>query len=261
MRTIALLTDYGMQDPYVGIMKGVMATMAPQAVTIDITHMIEPQNIRHGAVYLGLSFSYFPKGTIFLCVVDPGVGTSRKIIAAKTKEYFFIAPDNGLLTDVLKQETIEAVYAVDNPKYYWSENVSATFHGRDIMAPVAAHLAKASHPSTVLRSLGPKLKQIHMLAPQEPKIFPGQKIVGQVIYFDHFGNAITNIRRWHARPDFWKSAEVKAGASHLGVIRKTYAVSQKPLALWNSFDHLEIAVPCGSAKSLLNRQTKVEVSV
>ena len=160
---IVLLTDFGYQDHYAGVLRGVIASIAPRCPLLDLTHGIEPQNILEGAFQLLQGYSFFPSKTIFVCVVDPGVGTRRMILCAKTKRYYFIAPDNGLLDPVLTREGDYEVRSLENPKFMKSP-ASSTFHGRDKMAPAAAHLAKSVR---FFSQLGPRLHRIEPLAVPE----------------------------------------------------------------------------------------------
>jgi hypothetical protein len=189
---IAMLTDFGRQDIYVGVMKGVMLSIFPDARFIDITHEIQPQNVRQGAFALLNSYRYFPKGTIFLVVVDPGVGTARKPIMVETDDCTFVAPDNGVLSYVLHESAAYRVYELTDETYRLSQT-SATFHGRDIFAPAAAHLAGGVLPST----MGVVLEQPFML-PLPAFAVQGRQVSGEVVHIDHFGNVITSIGelRW-----------------------------------------------------------------
>jgi len=186
-RTIALMTDFGNEDTYVGVMKGVMQGIAPGTISIDLTHLIEPQNVRQAAFFLLTGYRYFPKGTIFLVVVDPGVGTSRRPIVVETADYTFIAPDNGVLSYVLNQIDDYTAYELTNADYRLDE-VSTTFHGRDIFAPAAAHVAAGVSPS----AFGDVLNDLVRLPTPQLSLTNGE-ISGEVMTIDHFGNIITSI--------------------------------------------------------------------
>ena len=191
---IALLTDFGTTDTYVGVMKGVMLGIAPSVRFVDLTHAIQPQNVRQGAFTLLNNYRYFPAETIFLVVVDPGVGSSRIPIAVHAGDYHFVAPDNGVLSYTLREiGTIQAIQ-LNNPAYQLS-GVSNTFHGRDIFAPAAAHLAA----SVRLEDLGSPVSQL-VTIPEPSLRIDGKRIVGEVLHIDHFGNAVTSIGllRWVA---------------------------------------------------------------
>ncbi len=195
MKRITLLSDFGTSDEYVGVMKGVISGIAPDALLIDLTHGIPPQDISAGALALGRAFPYFPPGTIHLAVVDPGVGTSRRPMAARLGEQFFVGPDNGLFTLVYRRalaggQAVSLVH-LDRPQYHL-EKISASFHGRDIFAPAAAHLA-AGVP---LSELGSFFADPVLLDLPEPVRLPGGWH-GAVVHVDAFGNLATNISREH----------------------------------------------------------------
>lgn len=194
-RTIALLTDFGIQDIYVGVMKGVMRDIYPEAHFIDITHQIPAQSVRAGAVALANSYSYFPEGTVFLVVVDPGVGSTRRPIAVTAGEYSFIAPDNGVLTYALRHYKDIQASALEN-SVYRLDRVSNTFHGRDVFAPAAAYLARGD---VGLRDLGQMLDSDSLFRLPDPQIrMEAGYILGEITHIDHFGNIITSIGplRW-----------------------------------------------------------------
>jgi S-adenosylmethionine hydrolase len=247
---IALLTDFGYRDHYVGVMKGVIAGIAPAAQIIDVTHGIPPQGIGAGAIALEQSWRYFPAGTIFVAVVDPGVGTSRLPIAVETTAGArFIGPDNGLLWSVVEQAGLRRAVELRDPRYRLPE-VSATFHGRDIFAPAAAHVWCGVR----LASMGPALRAL--AAPAE--MIPGaiekrNEIVGSIVYIDGFGNLVTNIDRgcfdgFASRFRGFRLS-VRIGRRAPIEIGKAYgeAAAGAPLATFGSFERLEIAVRDGSA--------------
>ena len=184
---ITLLTDFGQSDTYVGQMHGVIATLSPEVRMIDLTHDVPPQNILAGALQLDAAVDAFPDGTVHVAVVDPGVGTGRKIIAAGAGGRVFVAPDNGLLSRVLRLQAPGQIVEVAEPRF-WLDPVSATFHGRDIMTPVAAHLARG----VALSKLGPPVDSIAEL-PWADVSAEGNRIRGEVISIDSFGNVITNV--------------------------------------------------------------------
>jgi hypothetical protein len=192
MNWITLTTDFTEHDGYVGVMKGVIAGIAPQARVIDLSHTIAPQNVFQAALLLGRSVSYFPAGTVHVSVVDPGVGTARHGIAAQLGRQYFVGPDNGLLTLLYQQaqadgETVR-IHALENPDYRLAQ-VSRTFHGRDIFAPAAAHLA-AGAP---LESFGAAVMDPILLdMPRVEKTADG--LIGSIIHVDAFGNLASNIR-------------------------------------------------------------------
>ncbi|UCC40935.1 MAG: SAM-dependent chlorinase/fluorinase [Candidatus Aminicenantes bacterium] len=184
---IALMTDFGEDDFFVGSLKGVIAKINPSAQIIDITHRIPSFDVGAASLVLLSSYNYFPKRTIFLVVVDPGVGSFRRILLAKTKEFFFIAPDNGVLSLVIEDEKIEKLIELKNMKFFLPR-LSGTFEGRDKMAPVAAWLSKGIS----CEEFGAEIKQYKKLKIQKP-VLKGKEIIGQIVYIDKFGNLITNI--------------------------------------------------------------------
>ena len=192
-KTIALLTDFGLQDIYVGVMKGVMLGISPEVNLVDITHAVPPQSVRGGAMSLLNSYQYFPDATVFLVVVDPGVGSSRNPIAVKAGPYHFVAPDNGVLSYTLQAIGDYEAVVLEN-RAYRVDTGSFTFHGRDIFAPAAAYLSRGDVP---LQALGSRLAQIFSLPSPEVEIDNGL-IRGEVTHIDHFGNVITSIgsMRW-----------------------------------------------------------------
>ena len=184
---LALITDFGEDDFFVASLKGVILRINPSARIIDVTHRIPSFDIRQGSFILHSCYKYFPPRTIFLVIVDPGVGSSRPILLAKTKDYFFIAPDNGVLSFTLKSEKVEQIIKVTNEKFFLEEQ-SKTFEARDKMAPVAAWLSKGTSPIV----FGPQIQEYKMLGHLEPIKKEGE-IIGSIIYTDKFGNLITNI--------------------------------------------------------------------
>jgi len=185
---IALLTDFGTGDGFVGAMKGVILSINPGVQIVDISHEVEPFDILEGALLLKAHYKYFPTGTIFVAVVDPGVGSERKPVALRVGDYFFVGPDNGIFDLVVKElKGPPSAVVLENEKYQLPR-VNNTFHGRDIFAPAAAYLSK-----------GVPLKEFGREIDYEPKLnFPeaegeGKKLRGEIIHFDRFGNAITNV--------------------------------------------------------------------
>lgn len=248
MRIITLTTDFGLEDWFVGTMKGVILSINPSATIADISHGIQAGDIRAGAFALAASYRLFPKGTVHLAVVDPGVGSKRKMIAVRTKNYFFVGPDNGLLSWALARESVQAVHRLENKRFFLP-NVSTTFHGRDIFAPVAAHLSKG----VPIGKLGPPVSNYKALPPREPTRRGGQ-IVGEIIYIDRFGNAITNIG--HAclsqECSTCRQFKVVIGNRILPLADFYEAVPKgKPVAVVGSTGHLEIAINGGSAAERL----------
>ncbi|MBI5244879.1 MAG: SAM-dependent chlorinase/fluorinase [Elusimicrobia bacterium] len=183
----ALLTDFGHEDPYVGIMKGVLLSRAPEARIVDLSHGVAPQDVRSAALQLWAAVPYFPEGTLFLCVVDPGVGSKRAVLWARGRRHQYLAADNGLLTLAARRDSFREVRAVTN-RSLWLPCVSRTFHGRDLFAPTAGALLAGLPPS----ELGPRRRGFRRL--RWPKARRrSQKIRGEIVAVDRFGNAVTNI--------------------------------------------------------------------
>jgi hypothetical protein len=186
---VALMTDFGLRDSYVGVMKGVITSITLDVHIIDITHEIEPQNIASGAWTLAGSYRYFPQQTVFVCVVDPGVGSSRRAIAVHAGDWFFVGPDNGLFGTVLAEQAVHAAVVLSNPLYHLAQ-VSATFHGRDIFAPAGAHLARGVAISDLGMSIDPAtLQRLDIV----PPVCQGTRIDAHIVHVDHFGNLISDI--------------------------------------------------------------------
>lgn len=186
---VAFMTDFGQGDGDVGVMKGVVLSIEPDAQLVDITHDVAPQNVASGAWILAASYRYFPRGTVYACVVDPGVGSARHPIALHAGDWYFVGPDNGLFSYVLAEQPLHEVVILENPEYRLAQ-VSSTFHGRDIFAPAAAHLAHG----VPLGELGTKLDlaALQRLESGVPTR-EGGRIDAQVLHVDNFGNLITNI--------------------------------------------------------------------
>lgn len=186
---ITLTTDFGMQDPFVGSMKGAILQINPDARIIDISHQIDTFDLFDASFLVSCSYKYFPPGTIHCIVVDPGVGSERRPILAVSERYMFVAPDNGVLSHIYEQEAITRVIHIRESKYFLV-NISQTFHGRDIFAPVCAWLSKGIAPMET----GPEIfDYIRLELPKSYVSEDGKSIYGQVIYIDHFGNLLTNI--------------------------------------------------------------------
>jgi S-adenosylmethionine hydrolase len=187
MRIISLLTDFGLLDPFVAEMKAVIFSICPEARIIDITHQVEKFNIRMGAFLLASAAPYFPRGTIHVAVIDPGVGSERRPIVVETKHAAYVGPDNGLLIPAVRHETIRHIYELTNHSLM-RENISATFHGRDVFAPTAAHIACGTLP----KDCGPEIFQYTQPSNAEPR-FDGKSAACEVFYVDEFGNIVTNL--------------------------------------------------------------------
>jgi len=187
---ITLLTDFGTQDAYVGVMKGVMASICPDVQTIDLTHTIPPQDLYAARFNLLNAVPYFPADTIHLVVVDPGVGTTRRGIAVETEAGVLIGPDNGVLSGVWQNRSIRQAVELTNREYWRVSNPSQTFHGRDIFAPVAAHVARGVPLAQLGHNIAPaSLQQLDV----PPVSRHGETVMGVIQHIDHFGNGITTI--------------------------------------------------------------------
>lgn len=247
MRLITLTTDFGTQDWFVGTLKGVILGIAPRATVVDITHGIPAGDLRAGAFALAAACRFFPAGTIHVAVVDPGVGSRRAAIAVRTARATFIGPDNGVLSWALRNETIKAIRRMENRRCFLPE-ISRTFHGRDVFAPVAAHLSRGAS----FARLGPRTSDyVRLPWPEVRRMDKG--VEGEVLCIDRFGNAITNLPA---------GAFPEGGATRLQVCRRGQPVCAvgdcyqavalgHPVAVWGSSGYLEIAVNGGSAAGKL----------
>jgi len=253
---ITLTTDFGLVDSYVGTMKGVILSIDPTATIVDISHDIPPQDVREAAYTLYAAYPYFPQGTIHVVVVDPGVGSQRQAIALRTPRATFVAPDNGVLSYVLARERAEEIVNLTNPRYHLSP-VSRTFHGRDIFAPAAAHLARG----VPLANLGEPLTEIITFPLPRPQVRPDGTIVGQVIHIDRFGNLITSITSKDLPAHLSGESVIEIRGRSIQGIANNYAEGApgELLALIGSSDHLEIAVSGGSACQALEAEVGDEV--
>ncbi len=257
MSIITLTTDFGLADGYVGTMKGVILGIAPTATIVDISHGIPPQDVREAAYTLYAAYPYFPQGAIHVVVVDPGVGSERRGIALRTPQATFVAPDNGVLSYVVAGERVEQIVHLTNPGYHLSP-VSRTFHGRDIFAPAAAHLARG----IPLTELGQPLTEIVAFPLPQPQVRPDGAIVGQIIHVDRFGNLITSITATDlADYSLLGASVIEIKGQTIRDIASNYAevATGKLLALVGSSDHLEIAVSGGSASQTLEAKGGDEV--
>jgi S-adenosylmethionine hydrolase len=251
MSIIALMTDFGLRDHYVAAMKGVILQINPKATLVDVCHEIASQDINHGAFVLRQVLPYFPAETVFAAVVDPGVGSSRRILAARFSGRVVLAPDNGLVTLLHRDADLQEIRVVENRRYFAS-TLSSTFHGRDIFAPVAAHISRG----VPLADLGPPADRIHILNMPHAVRNADGTITGQIIVVDRFGNLITNISEVDvsaARAPHRGPFEAFLGDRRIGPIRVTYSdvPAGEPLALIGGTQLLEIAVSGGNAAQQL----------
>ncbi len=247
---ITLTTDFGLSDEFAGVMKGVIVSICPDARIVDISHQVEPQDILQAAYLLEAAYPYFPKGTVHVVVVDPGVGTGRNILAASAGGHLFLAPDNGVLWPVLAAVGIEAAVWVTQSAFFLSP-VSGTFHGRDIFAPVAAHLANGTALSLLGKSADPA--RISRLEVSRPQPDGEGTLTGRIVGVDRFGNLVTDIRREDIGDlgDGLLSTEVCVFVKNeriRGIAPSyLYAGQGSLLALFGSRGRLEIALSCGNA--------------
>jgi len=254
MPIITLTTDFGLKDPYVGVMKGVLLAICPEARLVDLAHDLPPGNVEQAAFALLLARPYFPPGTVHLAVVDPGVGTERALVAIRTPDHFLVGPDNGLFSYFLEEARDWEARRLENKDLFLPE-ISRTFHGRDILAPAAAHLARGFDFSRV----GPPAPDLVRLPALAPRVTP-ETATGRVVYVDRFGNLITNIpnRLCQDRP-----LVLIAGPVALEGLARAYAdvPPGRYLALPGSAGFLEIARNQGRAEQpeILTMGTEVVV--
>ena len=255
MIIVTLTTDFGTADGYVGAMKGLILSLAPQVTLVDISHSVPPQDVHHGARLLATAAPHFPDGTVHVAVVDPGVGSTRRGIALKTPHATFIGPDNGLFTPFLREQI--ACVALTNPATL-RHPVSATFHGRDIFVPVAAHVVNG----LPFDDLGPPIRDPVLLPlPQTQRLSTGG-LRGAVVYVDHFGNLVTNLGPSLGEGTSVKDIRIVVGGIVLDLCR-TYAdvPPDELVALVGSDGYLEIAVRDGSAAERLGLDVGAVVEV
>jgi S-adenosylmethionine hydrolase len=245
---ITLLTDFGTKDHYVASMKGVILNINPRCLFIDITHQVSPHDIREGAFILANAYSHFPRGTIHLAVVDPGVGGARKPLLLVTQNYFFVGPDNGLFTMISRKESVNQTIALDKRKYHLSK-INTTFHGRDIFAPVAAHLSMGVKPN----ALGHKIDSLLSLGFEGPFVKEG-KLLGEILHVDAFGNLVSNIDEGRFL-QFTRGHPfvIRARGKIIRGLKKGYWEGKKDevIALFGSNGFLEISVREGNAQKVL----------
>jgi hypothetical protein len=244
---LTLTTDFGLQDVYVGVMKGVIANINPELNVIDLTHQIPPQNIAAGRFCLMNAIPYFPQNTVHVAVVDPGVGSSRKGCAIALSQGFLVGPDNGLFSGVLRQFPAQKVVTLTNSNYWRTETVSRTFHGRDIFAPVGAYLASG----VPLEELGEPMtvKELNDYSFPTPEI-RDHEIIGYIQYIDYFGNLITNIPGVEVNGKQWfvtvTDQTIASGMTY------SSCPPQNLIALIGSHGWVEIAMNQGSAARALS---------
>ena len=250
---ITLTTDFGLEDPYVGIMKGVILNIHFGCQIVDITHGIASQDVLAGALALKSSFRFFPKGTIHVAVVDPGVGSSRRPLLIQTEDYFFVGPDNGILSPALECEKDLRIHHLIQDRFFLKP-MSYTFHGRDIFAPVAGWLSKGILPS----DFGPRTREFLTLKLPRPRR-TGQRVLGTILRIDKFGNLITNLT---ARdfPEPVRGYAIRVAGHEIRQHLSSYAEAKlkEPFTIFGSSGYLEISVNRGSAASQLKVREREE---
>ncbi|MCU0607061.1 MAG: SAM-dependent chlorinase/fluorinase [Candidatus Edwardsbacteria bacterium] len=244
---ITLTTDYGLRDYYVGALKGAMLSINPDLVIVDAAHLVTGHDVLEAAFVLHGFYRSFPKGTIHLAVVDPGVGGPRRPVLMESRDHSFIGPDNGIFSFVSQDERIERAWHLTATRYF-AAGVSDTFHGRDIFGPVAAHLASGVEP----RWLGQEITDFTRLQLPEVKT-AGNRIAGLVVYVDGFGNLVTNIGAELLAPAAGRQLRVTAGKAVIAGLSQGYGAVPPgaPLAVVGSLQTLEISVNKGSAAAAL----------
>jgi len=269
---ITLTTDFGTDEAYVAIMKGVILGINPEANIIDISHSIESQNVLQAAFLLNVAYRYFPDQTVHMAIVDPGVGSERQGIILKTSSAFFVAPDNGILSYIINgfspegsslqysqglgevklKKGLEAA-AITDPRF-WRHPVSSTFHGRDIFAPVAAGLSLGIS----LYEFGEKITSLHVVPIPKPSFDLQGNLVGHILYVDHFGNLITDIKGSDLPG---KDAIIEVAGDRIQGISSYYAQSEGLMAILGSSGHLEISLKNGNACNFLGMGAGDEIRV
>ncbi len=245
---ITLLTDFGHRDAFVGTMKGVILGICPEARIVDLSHGIAPQGIDEGAFILRTAYPYFPDGTVHVAVVDPGVGGERRALIVETPRYRFVGPDNGVFAHVFARDTVNRVVSVTETRFMLPR-VSNTFHGRDVFAPVAAHLALGR----AISDFGTGIDDYRTGSITEPSVH-GSGIAGHVLHIDHYGNIITDISEsLFLDTTREKRFQIKLAGLSLDRVNASYdeAADGTALAILDSAGLLEIAVNGGSAADLL----------
>ncbi len=261
---IAIITDFGLDNWYPGVMRGSILDVNPGARIVDLCHNITKHDICEAGFVLGISFSYFPRGTIFLCVVDPGVGGERNNLIVETGDYLFVAPDNGLLSVISNKVDVKSAYSVEVGEFTRDLENGTTFLGRDIFAPIAGHLSLGTDPE----KMGEKVDSILTIPLRKPYLDKSNTIMGKAEYIDSFGNIITNVSLNYLNKVFgddipWNNCLIRIAGSELAGISRYYAQSSRGelVALINSWGYLEIAVNCGSAYEYLGRNDKDSMEI
>ena len=254
MAVITLLTDFGTADAYVGIMKGVILSRCPGASIVDLTHQVPPGDVHAASYLLGAAWRYFPAGSVHVAVVDPGVGSDRRVLAARVEGQTFVAPDNGLISAVLEDVTPETVVSVEYRDFFLPQ-VSRTFHGRDVLAPTAAAIACGVKIDTLGPAVEPRVK-----LPRHQAMIDGDgEMVGHVIHVDRFGNLITSVRE----DEVEEGDDVMVAGHVVHGLSESYSAVQRGelLAIIGSTGRLVVSVPGGSAAEMLGVGVGTQVKV
>jgi S-adenosylmethionine hydrolase len=261
--TIALLTDFSWHNWYLGVMKGVILGINPEVRIVDLCHDVSSQDVREGSFVLGNSFEYFPDGTVFLCVVDPGVGGDRRNLIIETDKYFFVGPDNGIMSCVFEKGIVRKVYAVKPGKHTLPLH-GRTFLGRDVFAPIATHLTLGVEPS----EMGTVVDSVLTVPALKPHVNKKGEVSGRAVYVDTFGNIITNISEQFLVEQFgkkidWDEVTVRTGKMRIKGMKRYYEQGKlgKLMALFDSWGYLELAVNMGNAFDLLGLTEKKSLEV
>jgi S-adenosylmethionine hydrolase len=251
---ITLTTDFGNDDPYVAVMKGVALDLNPEVTIVDICHNIKPQNVAQAAYILSTTYHYFPRGTVHIAVVDPGVGTERQAVLLITHQAFFLGPDNGVLSYIVEEShpQIEAI-ALTNPRF-WLSPLSNTFHGRDIFAPVAAHLSLGVSPY----EFGDVISSFATITIPHPQVGEDGVIIGRVIHIDRFGNLISDVKRENLPRG---RIFIEVGGHIIDDLSSSYEEEEELLAIIGSGERLEVSLRNGSAARFLRANIGDEVKV
>jgi len=251
-KIITLTTDFGYKDEYVGLMKGVILGINPNVTIIDLCHKIEAQNVIEAAYLIRSAYSYFPKNTMHVIIVDPGVGSQRKIIFSKTNKHYFLAPDNGILDLIFEDHMPDYIYSVTNTDYFLHP-ISNTFHGRDIFAPVSSHILNGLNPDNIGENIS--FEDMVHLKIQRPVMDKNGILQGSIISIDTFGNLTTNIdRKIFKKASFdEKNIQIIIGNEIIKGISNSYntVLKGKILAIFGSREYLEIAANRGNAQKKL----------
>ncbi len=251
---VALITDFGTKDYFVGAMKGVILSISPDANIIDITHEVTRHDIQSACFTLSACFENFPAGTIFAVVVDPGVGSERRSIVVETPKYKFVAPDNGVLSFIFRSADDFKVYEISNDEFCLKP-ISQTFHGRDVFAPVAAHLSMGVETG----SIGNEAHDFLKLEAITPKIISDTKSVGQIISIDRFGNLVTNLQKSDLPDNF----VLNIGSHSISKVSSSYSevLPGELLLILGSSGYFEVVVNQGSAKDMLSTELNGAFSI